>query len=46
MEEGGEGESESEEQTERRHDVFLRERERVVCWEMGFEIWRELRSFW
>ena len=23
-----------------------RERERVVCWEMGFEILRELRSFW
>ena len=31
---GGEGESESEEQRERRHDVFLREGE------------RELRSFW
>lgn len=44
--EEGESESESEEEKERRHGVFLREREREVCWEMGFEIWRELCSFW
>ena len=40
-----ERESESEEQRERRHDVFLREKEWFVG-KMGFEIWRELRSFW